>query len=120
VSFYIIIAIGSEKSVRRTARKYGLRLRHIMHAEDRDAKGVERGIGARVPLRYQENLKHWFDDSAILLKSAEAALPPEQLAIYKGWDKAAKLEMDYKLLDNRTIPVGILSTLRFATYAGHC
>jgi hypothetical protein len=59
VSFYLIIAIGSEKDVRHTARKYGVRLRHLMHTEDRDAKGVERGIGARVPLRYHENLQHW-------------------------------------------------------------
>jgi len=108
VSFYIIIAIGSEKSARRTARKYGVRLRHIMHAEDRDAKGVERCIGARVPLRYHENLKRWFDDSAVLLETAEAALPPEQLAIYKARDSAAKLALDYKLLDNGTVPVGVL------------
>jgi hypothetical protein len=101
VSFYVIIVFGSEKSARRAARKYGVRLRRIIHVD-------EHGVGASVPLRYHENLKHWFDDSAVLLEAAEAALPPEQLAIYKGPDNAAKLALDSKLFDSGAIPDGIL------------
>jgi hypothetical protein len=47
-------------------------------------------------------------DSAVLLEAAEAALPPEQLAIYKGPDKEAKLALDSKLFDSGAIPDGIL------------
>jgi hypothetical protein len=104
LGFYIIIALGSEKNVRRAARKYGVRLQRIILREDPDASGVERGVGACVSLRYHQNLKHWFDDSAELLEAAEAALPPEQQAIYKGRDKAARLALDEKLIDNGTVP----------------
>jgi hypothetical protein len=77
-------------------------LRHIIHFEE----SVD--VGASVPVRCDEDLKHWFDESASLLQAAEAALPLEQLAIYRGHDKAAKLALDYKLLNDGTIPAGIL------------
>jgi hypothetical protein len=101
VSFYLIVACGPKKSVRLAARKYGVRLRRIIHTDDH-------GVGAAFSPRYHENLKHWFNDSAVLLDAAEVALPLEQLAIYKGRDKAARLALDHKLIDNGTVPPGVL------------
>jgi hypothetical protein len=40
----------------------------------------------------------------VLLEAAEAALPPEQQTTYKGRDKAARLALDEKLIDNGTVP----------------
>jgi hypothetical protein len=82
-------------------------LRRIAHFE-RAENGVERSIGAFVPIRCSEGLKRWFDESAVLLEAAEAALPPDQLTIYKGSDNAAKLALDYRLLDSGAMPTGIL------------
>jgi hypothetical protein len=107
VSFYVIGAIGSERDVRRAASKHRVALRRIVHREATE-KGIECGIVAFVPRRCAEGLRAWFDESAVLLRAAEAALPPEQLAIYKGSDKAARLDLDYSLLNKGTMPTGIL------------
>jgi hypothetical protein len=71
-------------------------------------KGLSAGLEPSFPRRCAEGLKSWFDQSVLLLESAEAALPPGQLAIYKGSDAAAKLALDYKLLDSGAVPTGIL------------
>jgi hypothetical protein len=107
VSFYLIVAIGSEKEVRRAARRHGVRLRRIIHREHTE-KGTESAIGASVPRRCAKGLKDWFDESAVSPNAAEAALPPDQLAIYKDSDSTAKLALDHRLLDTGVVPTGIL------------
>ena len=103
---------GTAKSVRRSARKHQVRLRRIMHREFTE-KGLECGIGAFVPRRCVEGLRSWFDESVGLLQAAEAALPSDQLAIYKGSDSAAKLAQDYELLETGAVPTGILHRYKY-------
>jgi hypothetical protein len=61
----------------------------------------------------------------VLLEAAEAALPPEQQAIYKRRDEAARLALDEKLIDNWTLsPASCIVTSwsqrPFGTSAGCC